>query len=40
MYRYIEEGLASALQELMQTNGPDYVITKDDIDGVMAGLRG
>ena len=34
-----KEGLASALQHLMTTNGPNYVITKDDIDQVMAGLR-
>lgn len=35
----LKEGLAHALQELMRTHGPDYVITKADIDTVMAGLR-
>ena len=35
----LKEGLANALQELVRANGPDYVITKDDIDQVMAQLQ-
>lgn len=34
-----KDTLASALQELLRTNGPNYVVTKADVDEMMAKMR-